>query len=71
MLREENQQEKYEWQETLAVRRSGSVVRHINEITLSIKSVSTGMSDRLRAGTSLRCVTSQLGQLSVASLLGR
>jgi len=33
--------------------------------------VSTGMGDRLRAGIPPRYVTSQLGQLSLASLRGR
>jgi len=33
--------------------------------------VSTGMGDRLRAGVPSRYVTSQLGQLSLASLQGR
>ena len=33
--------------------------------------VTTGMGDRLRAGIPSRCVTSQLGQLSLASLRGR
>ena len=33
--------------------------------------VTTGMGDRLRAGVPSRAVTSQLGQLSLASLRGR
>ena len=33
--------------------------------------VTTGMGDRLRAGIPSRAATSQLGQLSLASLLGR
>ena len=39
--------------------------------TLTSGPVSTGMGDRLRAGIPSRYVTSQLGQLSLASLRGR
>jgi len=44
-----------------------SVVRRMNEVTLRRAPVSTGMGDRLWAGIPSRYVTSQLGQLSLAS----
>jgi len=49
-----------------------SVICRTNEVTLRTSGpVSTGMGDRLRAGIPSRYVTSQLGQLSLASLRSR
>jgi len=48
-----------------------SVVRRMNELSYPTSGpVSTGMGDRLWAGIPSRYVTSQLGQLSLASLQG-
>ena len=47
-----------------------SGVRHMNEAISTSGPVSTWMGDRLPAGTLSRYVTSQLGQLSLASLRG-
>ena len=43
----------------------------MNEVNARRAPVTTGMGDRLRAGIPSRYVTSQLGQLSLASLRGR
>ena len=49
-----------------------SGVRRMNEVNARTAGpVSTWMGDRLRAGIPTRYVTSQLGQLSLASLRGR
>ena len=49
-----------------------SGVRRMNEVNARRSGpVSTWMGDRLRAGISSRYVTSQLDQLSLASLRGR
>ena len=48
-----------------------SVVRHMNEVTLRRARLVLGWVDRLWAGIPSRYVTSQLSQLSLASLRGR
>jgi len=48
-----------------------SVVRRMNEFTLRRARLILGWVTRLSAGISSRYVTSQLGQLSLASLRGR
>ena len=58
----------------LNIRRRGVVVsgvRRMNEVNSTSGPVSTGIGDRLRVGIPSRYVTSQLGQFSLASLLGR
>jgi len=47
-----------------------SGVRRTNEVKRTSDPVSTGMGDRLQVGIPSRYVTSQLGQLSLASLQG-
>jgi len=47
-----------------------SVVRRMNEVNARRAHVSTWMGDCLLAGMPFRYVTSQLGQLSLASLRG-
>ena len=48
-----------------------SGVRRMNEVNARGGPVATWMGDRLRAGMPSRYVTSQLGQLSLASLRSR
>jgi len=48
-----------------------SGVRRMNEVNARLARYSTWMGDRLRAGIPSRYLTSQLGQLSIASLRGR
>jgi len=48
-----------------------SGVRRMNEVNARRARLVPGMGDRLRAGIPPRCVTNQLGQLSLASLWGR
>ena len=48
-----------------------SGVRRMNEVNARRARLVLGMGDRLRAGIPSRYVTSQLGQLSLASLRGR
>jgi len=48
-----------------------SGVRRMNEVNRTSSPVGTWMGDRLRAGIPSRYVTSQLGQLSLASPRGR
>jgi len=48
-----------------------SGVRRMNEVNPRRARLSSWMGDRLRAGIPSRYVTSQLGQLSLASLRGR
>jgi len=53
----------------LAVWRSGGIVRRMNEVALRRARLVLGWpGDRLRADIAPRFVTSQLGQLSLASL---
>jgi len=47
-----------------------SGVRRMNEVKRISGPVSTGMGDRLQVGIPSRYVTSQLGQLSLASIFG-
>jgi len=48
-----------------------SGVRHLNEVNARRARLVTGMGDHLQAGIPSQYVTSQLGQLSLASLRGR